>query len=249
MCRCANHQRHYFNHWGIVKADIGIKNGRIAGLVKQVTLMFNPMSISLSAPVPKWLQAKVKLSPRAALIPTSILFAHNKQKKVLFPVLPPYRRWNWPCAGTNATTVTPVFGMYRMLEAVDELPINVGLFGKGCVSRPEAIREQIEAGAIGLKIHEDWGATPMAIHNCLNVADEMDVQVAIHSDTLNEGGFYEETVKAIAGRVIHVFHTEGAAVAMPLTSSNPSENRIFCLHRPTQLCHTPSIPLMSTWIC
>ncbi|WP_424680577.1 amidohydrolase family protein, partial [Escherichia coli] len=88
--------------------------------------------------------------------------------------------------------------------------INVGLFGKGCVSQPEAIREQITAGAIGLKIHEDWGATPMAIHNCLNVADEMDVQVAIHSDTLNEGGFYEETVKAIAGRVIHVFHTEGA---------------------------------------
>jgi urease subunit alpha len=114
-------------------------------------------------------------------------------------------------AGSNATTVTPgIWNMHRMLEAVDSLPINIGLFAKGNVSNKEALREQIAAGAMGFKIHEDWGATPAAIDHCLQVADEMDVQVAIHSDTLNEAGFYEETIKAIDGRVIHVFHTEGA---------------------------------------
>jgi len=148
------------DHWGIVKADIGIKDGRISGIGKAG----NP-----------------DVQPNVDIV-----------------------------IGPGTEVVAGEGKIVTMLEAVDDLPINVGLFGKGCVSKPEALREQIEAGAVGLKLHEDWGATPAAINNCMNVADEMDIQVAIHSDTLNEGGFYEETVKAIGDRVIHVFHTEGA---------------------------------------
>ena len=116
-----------------------------------------------------------------------------------------------PAAGTNATTCTPgPWYIARMLQAADTLPVNIGLLGKGNGSNPDALREQIAAGAIGLKIHEDWGATPAAINCSLEVAEEMDIQVALHSDTLNESGFVEDTLAAIAGRTIHTFHTEGA---------------------------------------
>ena len=116
-----------------------------------------------------------------------------------------------PSDGTNATTCTPgPWNMERMLEAAEEYPINLGFYGKGNCSTPGALEEQILAGAVGLKIHEDWGATPVVIDTCLSVADEYDVQVAIHTDTLNEAGYVEDTIKAIAGRTIHTFHTEGA---------------------------------------
>ncbi|WP_272575789.1 urease subunit alpha [Providencia sp. PROV273] len=200
------------DHWGIVKADIGIKNGRIAGIGKAGNPDVQPNVDIVIGPGTEVVAGEGKIIT-AGGVDTHIHFICPQQAEegLVSGVTTFIGGGTGPVAGTNATTVTPgIWNMYRMLEAVDELPINVGLFGKGCVSQPEAIREQIEAGAIGLKIHEDCGATPMAIHNCLNVADEMDVQVAIHSDTLNEGGFYEETVKAIAGRVIHVFHTEGA---------------------------------------
>jgi urease subunit alpha len=116
-----------------------------------------------------------------------------------------------PADGTNATTVTPgAWNIQKMLEAAESFPMNLGFFGKGNCSAPEPLREQIEAGALGLKIHEDWGSTPSVIDASLKVADEYDVQVAIHTDTLNESGFLEDTIKAIDGRVIHTFHTEGA---------------------------------------
>lgn len=116
-----------------------------------------------------------------------------------------------PNTGTNATTCTPgPWNMHRMLESLDEFPMNFGLLGKGNASQPEALREQVAAGAVGLKLHEDWGTTPASIDTCLTVADEMDVQVAIHTDTLNESGFVESTLGAIGDRVIHTYHTEGA---------------------------------------
>jgi urease subunit alpha len=116
-----------------------------------------------------------------------------------------------PATGTYATTCTPgPWHLRRMLEAADAFPMNLGFFGKGNVSLAEPLREQVRAGAIGLKLHEDWGTTPAAIDNCLAVADEMDVQVAIHTDTLNESGFVETTLAAFKGRTIHTFHTEGA---------------------------------------
>jgi urease subunit alpha len=116
-----------------------------------------------------------------------------------------------PATGTNATTCAPgAWNIHRMLEASDGLPINLGLLGKGNASRPEPLREQVEAGAIGLKLHEDWGTTPAAIDTCLTVAEERDVQVAIHTDTLNEAGFVEDSIRAFHGRTIHTYHTEGA---------------------------------------
>src|SRR4029077_4489953 len=116
-----------------------------------------------------------------------------------------------PATGTFATTCTPgPWHIHRMLQAADAFPMNLGFLGKGNASLPEALREQVSAGAIGLKLHEDWGTTPAAIDCCLAVADEMDVQVAIHTDTLNESGFVETTIAAFKGRTIHAFHTEGA---------------------------------------
>lgn len=200
------------DHWGIVKADIGIKNGRIVGIGKAGNPDIQPNVDIVIGPATEVVAGEGKIIT-AGGIDTHIHFICPQQveEALVSGVTTFIGGGTGPVAGTNATTVTPgIWNMYRMLEAADELPINIGLFGKGCVSQPEAIREQIKAGAVGLKIHEDWGATSQAIDNCLTVADEMDVQVAIHSDTLNEGGFYEETVKAIAGRVIHVFHTEGA---------------------------------------
>src|SRR3954466_11497364 len=116
-----------------------------------------------------------------------------------------------PAAGTNATTCTPgPWNIARMLQAADELPMNVGFLGQGNASRPRAVAEQGRAGCIGLKLHEDWGTTPAAVDNCLRVADRLDVQVAIHTDTLNESGFVEDTIAAFRGRTIHTYHTEGA---------------------------------------
>lgn len=155
-----------------------------------------------------------------------------------------------PTAGTHATTCTPgPWYISRMLQAADSLPVNIGLLGKGNVSQPDALREQVTAGVIGLKIHEDWGATPAAIDCALTVADEMDVRVALHSDTLNESGFVEDTLAAIGGRTIHTFHTEGAGGSMRRTSSPPAPIQTFCRRPPTQRCPTPSTPSMNISIC
>ena len=116
-----------------------------------------------------------------------------------------------PATGTNATTCTPgPWNLHRMLEAAEEYPMNLGFLGKGNASSPSRLREQVRAGAIGLKLHEDWGTTPAAIDTCLGVADEFDVQVAIHTDTLNESGFVEDSIRAMKGRTIHTYHSEGA---------------------------------------
>jgi urease subunit alpha len=116
-----------------------------------------------------------------------------------------------PAAGTNATTCTPgPWNLYRMLQSIDAFPMNIGLLGKGNSAQPDALEEQVKAGAMGLKLHEDWGTTPAAIDNCLSVADDFDIQVAIHTDTLNEAGFVEDTIRAFKNRVIHTYHTEGA---------------------------------------
>jgi urease subunit alpha len=143
-----------------------------------------------------------------------------------------------PAAGTNATTCTPgPWYIARMLQAADTLPVNIGLLGKGNGSNPDALREQIAAGAIGLKIHEDWGATPAAINCSLEVADEMDIQVALHSDTLNESGFVEDTLAAIGGRTIHTFHTEGAG------GGHAPDIITACAHPNIPLLHQPDAAL------
>ena len=200
------------DHWGIVKADIGIKNGRITGIGKAGNPDVQPNVDIVIGAGTEAIAGEGKIITAGA-IDTHVHFICPQQvEEALCAGTTTFiGGGTGPVAGSTATTVTPgIWNMHRMLEAADELPINVGLFGKGTVSNPDAIREQIAAGAIGLKIHEDWGATPAAIDTCMTVADEMDVQVAIHSDTLNEGGFYEATAKAIGDRVIHVFHTEGA---------------------------------------
>lgn len=200
------------DYWGIIKADIGIKAGRIVGIGKAGNPDVQPNVDIVIGAATEAIAGEGRIITAGA-IDTHVHFICPQQvEEALSAGTTTFiGGGTGPVAGSTATTVTPgIWNVHRMLEAADELPINVGLLGKGTVSVPEAIREQIEAGVIGLKIHEDWGATPAAINNCLNVADEMDVQVAIHSDTLNEGGFYEATCEAIGDRVIHVFHTEGA---------------------------------------
>ncbi|GGE83438.1 MULTISPECIES: urease subunit alpha [Shewanella] len=200
------------DYWGIVKADIGIKDGRIQAIGKAGNPDVQDGVNIVVGPATEVVAGEGKLVT-AGGVDTHIHFICPQQAEegLVSGVTTFIGGGTGPVAGSNATTVTPgIWNMHRMLEAVDSLPINIGLFAKGNVSNKEALREQIAAGAMGFKIHEDWGATPAAIDHCLQVADEMDVQVAIHSDTLNEAGFYEETIKAIDGRVIHVFHTEGA---------------------------------------
>lgn len=202
------------DHWGIVKADIGIKNGKIVGIGKAG----NPdtqqgvtkgMIIGASTEV-HGCAGKIVT---AGAIDTHIHFIAPQQFDVAMfsGTTTLIGGGTGPADGTLATTVTPgKWWLESMLEASESTPLNLGFFGKGNTSSFKAAAEQIEAGALGLKIHEDWGATPTTIDNALTVADKYDVQIAIHSDTLNEAGFLEDTMKAVNGRVIHTFHTEGA---------------------------------------
>ncbi len=200
------------DHWGIVKADIGIKHGRIVGIGKAG----NPdtqagVNILVGAGTEAIAGEGHILT--AGGIDSHIHFICPQQidEALMSGVTTMLGGGTGPATGTNATTCTPgIWNLHRMLEAADSLPMNLGFLGKGNVSLPEPLREQVTAGAIGLKLHEDWGTTPAAIDNCLTVADEMDVQVAIHTDTLNESGFLEDTLAAMKGRVIHTYHTEGA---------------------------------------
>ncbi|AUA32825.1 urease subunit alpha [Pseudomonas sp. SGAir0191] len=200
------------DHWGIVKADIGIKHGRIAGIGKAGNPDVQPGVTLPIGPGTEVIAAEGKIVT-AGGIDSHIHFICPQQvdEALNSGVTTFIGGGTGPATGTNATTCTPgPWYLARMLQAADSLPINIGLLGKGNASRPEALHEQIAAGAVGLKLHEDWGSTPAAIDCCLGVAEEMDIQVAIHTDTLNESGCIEDTLAAIGERTIHTFHTEGA---------------------------------------
>lgn len=200
------------DHWGIVKADIAIKHGRIAAIGKAGNPDIQP-GVTIAIGAATEIIAGEGLIVTAGGIDTHIHFISPQQidEALASGVTTMIGGGTGPATGTNATTCTPgPWHMERMLQAADGWPINLGFLGKGNASRPQPLVEQIEAGAIGLKLHEDWGTTPAAIDNCLTVADDTDTQVAIHTDTLNEAGFVEATVAAFKGRTIHTYHTEGA---------------------------------------
>ncbi|MCI0913816.1 MULTISPECIES: urease subunit alpha [Pseudomonas] len=200
------------DHWGIVKADIGVKHGRIVAIGKAGNPDVQPGVTVPVGPGTEVIAAEGKIVT-AGGIDSHIHFICPQQveEALTSGVTTFIGGGTGPATGTNATTCTPgPWYLARMLQAADSLPINIGLLGKGNASRPDALREQIAAGAVGLKLHEDWGSTPAAIDCCLGVAEEMDIQVAIHTDTLNESGCIEDTLAAIGDRTIHTFHTEGA---------------------------------------
>lgn len=202
------------DYWGIVKADIGIRDGKIvavgqAGNPDTMDGVSPNMIIGAATEV----HNGANLIATAGGIDTHIHFISPQQitHAIQSGITTMIGGGTGPADGTNATTITPgAWHIQKMLQAAEQAPVNLGFFGKGNCASQEPLREQIAAGALGLKIHEDWGATAAVIDASLRVADEMDVQVAIHTDTLNEGGFLEDTIHAINGRVIHTFHTEGA---------------------------------------
>jgi urease subunit alpha len=200
------------DYWGVVKADVGIKDGRIAAIGKAGNPDIQPgVDIILGAGTE--VIAGEGLIMTAGAIDAHIHFICPQQvgDALMSGVTTMIGGGTGPATGTNATTCTPgPWHLSRMYQALDDLPMNFGLLGKGNASLPEPLEEQIRAGAMGLKLHEDWGTTPAAIDNCLAVAEKFDIQVAIHTDTLNESGFVEDTIAAFQGRAIHTFHTEGA---------------------------------------
>lgn len=200
------------DHWGIVKADVGIKDGRISGIGKAGNPDIQPGVTIVIGPGTDIIAGEgAILTPGGIDSHIHFICPQQAEEALASGTTTLVGGGAGPTVGTLATTVTAgPWAMHRMLEAADALPVNVGLLGKGNASRPEGLREQVRAGACGLKLHEDWGTTPAAIDNCLTVADEMDVQVAIHTDTLNESGFVRDTIAAMKGRTIHSFHTEGA---------------------------------------
>lgn len=200
------------DYTGIYKADIGIRDGKIAGIGKSGNpLLMDGVDLIIGAGTE--IIAGEGRIVTAGGIDTHIHFMspHQVEAALTAGLTTMIGGGTGPAEGSKATTCTPgEWNIHRMLEAAEGLPINVGFLGKGNSSSDEALREQIRAGAVGLKIHEDWGATPAVIDHALRIADEMDIQVSIHTDTTNEGGFLEDTVAAIDGRVIHSYHTEGA---------------------------------------
>lgn len=200
------------DHWGIVKADVGLKNGRIHAIGKAGNPDIQP-DVTIAIGASTEVIAGEGMILTAGGIDTHIHFICPQQieEALNSGVTTMIGGGTGPATGTNATTCTSgPWHMARMLQAADSFPMNMGFTGKGNASLPQPLIEQVEAGAIGLKLHEDWGTTPASIDNCLTVADLYDVQVAIHSDTLNESGFVETTLAAFKGRTIHTYHTEGA---------------------------------------
>lgn len=200
------------DHWGIVKADVAVRDGRIFAIGKAGNPDIQPNVDITVGPSTEVIAGEGSILT-AGGIDAHIHFICPQQvdEALCSGVTTMIGGGTGPATGTNATTCTPgAWNIARMLEAADSLPMNLGFLGKGNASLPEPLREQVEAGVIGLKLHEDWGTTPAAIDNCLSVAEEHDIQVAIHTDTLNESGFVEATIDAIGGRVIHTYHTEGA---------------------------------------
>jgi len=202
------------DHWGIVKADIGVRDGRIVGTGKAG----NPDIMAGVTPGLVIGAGTEVIAGEGRIVTAGGIDSHVHlicpqlvDEALAAGLTTLMGGGTGPATGTSATTVTPgAWSLHRMLEAAEALPINLGFLGKGNCSRPEPLREQIEAGAIGLKLHEDWGSTPAAIDAALSVAEEMDIQVALHTDTLNEAGFVEESIRALKGRTIHTYHTEGA---------------------------------------
>ena len=200
------------DHWGIVKADVGIRGQRIAAIGKAGNPDVQPGVDIVIGPGTEILAGEGMILT-AGGIDSHIHFICPQQieEALMSGVTTMLGGGTGPATGTNATTCTPgPENLARMLQAAEAFPMNLGFFGKGNASRADALHEQIDAGAIGLKLHEDWGTTPAAIDCCLSVAEASDTQVAIHTDTLNESGFVEDTIAAFKGRTIHTFHTEGA---------------------------------------
>ncbi len=200
------------DHWGIIKADIGIKNGRISGIGKAgnpdiqsgVDIIIGPGTEAIAG-------EGMITTPGGIDAHIHFICPQQVDDALMSGVTTMLGGGTGPATGTNATTCTPgPWNIHQMLMAADELPMNLGFMGKGNASLPDPLLEQVAAGAMGLKLHEDWGTTPAAIDNCLAVAEQTDVQVAIHTDTLNESGFVEDTIAAFKDRTIHTFHTEGA---------------------------------------
>ena len=200
------------DYWGVVKADVGIKDGKIVGVGKSG----NPhlmQGVDMTVGAATEVLAGEGMILTAGGIDTHIHFICPQQidEALSSGVTTMFGGGTGPATGTNATTCTPgAWNIARMLQAAEAYPMNLGFLGKGNASRPEPLIEQIRAGAVGLKLHEDWGTTPAAIDCCLGVAEDMDVQVCIHTDTLNESGFVETSIAAFKGRTIHTYHTEGA---------------------------------------
>ncbi len=200
------------DHWGVVKADVGIKDGRIAAIGKAGNPDIQP---GVTIPVGPGTEA---IAGEGSILTAGGIDAHihmicpqQVEDAICSGITTMLGGGTGPATGTNATTCTPgPWNIHRMLQAADTLPVNLGLLGKGNASLPAALKEQISAGAVGLKLHEDWGTTPAAIDCCLGVAEDMDIQVAIHTDTLNESGFVEHSLAAMKDRTIHTYHTEGA---------------------------------------
>ena len=200
------------DHWGIVKADVGIKNGRIAGVGKAGNPDIQPGVTLVIGPGTEIIAGEGMIVT-AGGIDAHIHFICPQQieEAISSGVTTMIGGGTGPATGTYATTCTPgPWHIQSMLSAAEAFPMNLGFLGKGNASKPGPLQEQIRAGAMGLKLHEDWGTTPAAIDCALSVADEMDIQVAIHTDTLNESGFVEDTIRAFKGRTIHTYHTEGA---------------------------------------
>ena len=198
--------------WGIVKADVGITNGRISGIGKAgnpdtqagVDIVVGPGTEVIAG-------EGCILTAGGIDAHIHLICPQQIEEALTSGITTMLGGGTGPATGTNATTCTPgVWNIHRMLQAMDAFPMNLGLLGKGNASLPQALEEQVRAGAIGLKLHEDWGTTPAAINNCLDVAEKFDIQVAIHTDTLNESGFVEHSLAAMKGRTIHTYHTEGA---------------------------------------
>src|ERR1700692_227188 len=202
------------DHWGIVKGDIGIRDGRIvkvgkAGNPDTMAGVDPELVVAASTEV----IAGENMIVTAGAIDSHIHFISPQQiyEAISNGITTMIGGGTGPATGTNATTCTPgAWNLARMLQAAEAWPMNFGFLGKGNASTGAPLAEQIEAGACGLKLHEDWGTTPAAIDACLKVADEFDVQAAIHTDTINEAGFVEDTIAVIAGRAIHTYHTEAA---------------------------------------
>ncbi|MDA1257298.1 MAG: urease subunit alpha [Chloroflexi bacterium] len=200
------------DHWGVVKADIGLRGGRIAAIGKAGNPDVQPGVDIVIGPGTEVISGEGKIVTAGGLDVHIHFISPQQIEEALYSGITTLMGGGTgPATGTNATTATPGgWHLGRMLQAAEGLPVNLGFFGKGNASLPGALEEQVRAGACGLKLHEDWGTTPAAIDTCLKVADEMDVQVLIHTDTLNESGFVENTLAAFKGRTIHAFHTEGA---------------------------------------
>jgi urease subunit alpha len=200
------------DHWGIVKADVGLKDGRILAIGKAGNPDIQPGVTIIIGPGTEVIAGEGKILT-AGGFDTHIHFICPQQieEALMSGVTSMLGGGTGPAAGTNATTCTPgPWHIGRMIQAADAFPMNLGFAGKGNASLPAALEEQVKAGACALKLHEDWGTTPAAIDCCLSVAEDYDIQVMIHTDTLNESGFVDDTIKAFKGRTIHAFHTEGA---------------------------------------